>query len=201
MPIANYLFALLLAYLAGAIPTAYVVGHMHKIDITRHGSGNVGGTNAFRVIGKGPGILVMAFDILKSAIPTYLAMHIQGIAPWQLLTIAAATVIGHNWSIYIGLRGGKGIACTIGVAAVLFPMVLAMALAVALLSVAITKYVSFGSLLFTALLPPLLWWQGYTAQYLWFSAFLMVLAWYRHRSNIDRLLKGTETKIVKTAST
>ncbi|MBS3939055.1 MAG: glycerol-3-phosphate 1-O-acyltransferase PlsY [Peptococcaceae bacterium] len=197
MPFMNYLVAPLFAYLVGAIPTAYIVGRTRNIDITRQGSGNVGGTNAMRVMGVGPGIVVVICDLLKSALPTYLAMRLGGFAPWQVLMIAGATVIGHNWSVYIGFKGGKGIACTIGVSAVLYTPILLLSLGVAACVMFITRYVSLGSLLMTTLIPLLLLLFRYDTEYIIFATLLMVLAFYRHRSNITRLLAGTENKIGK----
>jgi len=191
----HYVLALLAAYLVGAIPTAYVVGKWRNIDITRHGSGNVGGTNAMRVMGVGPGVAVALCDFLKAAVPTYLATQVTGVATWQVLTIAAATVIGHNWSVYIGFRGGKGIACTIGVSAILYTPILLTSLAVAALVMYLTRYVSAGSLLMTALIPALLFLWRFDTNYIVFSLFIMALAFYRHRSNIARLWAGTENKL------
>jgi len=191
----HYVLALLAAYLVGAFPTAYVVGKRRNIDITRHGSGNVGGTNAMRVMGVGPGVTVALCDFLKAAVPTYLATQIAGIATWQVLTIAAATVIGHNWSVYIGFRGGKGIACTIGVSAILYTPILLTSLAVAALVMYLTRYVSAGSLLMAALIPALLFLWRFDTAYIIFALFIMALAFYRHRSNIARLLAGTENKL------
>lgn len=190
-----YIVVIVLAYLVGSFPTGYIVGKLRNIDITKEGSGNIGGTNALRVMGMGPGFAVAVTDFLKAAVPTYIALRVLEFPLWQVMLVAAATVIGHNWSVYIGFRGGKGIACTIGVTAVLFPKVLLMALAVAVGSIVVTKYVSLGSLLLTALMPVILLVQGRPMEFVWFAVFLMVLATYRHRANIDRLLKGTENKL------
>lgn len=191
----TYVLALLAGYLVGAFPTAYIIGRLKNIDITQEGSGNVGGTNALRVMGIGPGIAVAVTDFLKAAVPTFIALYFLQLPLWQVLTIAGAAIVGHNWSVYIGFKGGKGIACTIGVTAVLFPGVLLIALAIAVLSVAVTRYVSVGSLLLTALMPLILWFKDYSSEYLWFALFLLVLATYRHRGNVERLMQGTERKL------
>ena len=192
-----FALAFVAAYLVGAFPTAYVMGRIRNIDITKEGSGNVGGTNALRVLGIGPGIAVAVTDFSKAVIPTYVALHVLDLPLWQSLAVAAAAIIGHNWSVYIGFKGGKGIACTIGVSAVLFPGVLLASLAIAVLSVAVTRYVSVGSLLLTALMPITLLYLRRPQEYVWFAVFLMVLAAYRHRGNVERLLNGTERKIGK----
>ncbi|MBS3950041.1 MAG: glycerol-3-phosphate 1-O-acyltransferase PlsY [Peptococcaceae bacterium] len=192
-----FALAFVVAYLVGAFPTAYVVGRLRNIDITKEGSGNVGGTNALRVLGIGPGITVAVTDFLKAIIPTYVALHVLGLPLWQALAVAAAAIVGHNWSVYIGFKGGKGIACTIGVSAVLFPGVLLASLVIAAFSVVVTRYVSLGSLLLTALMPIILFYNRHPQEYIWFAVFLMIFATHRHRSNIERLLNGTERKIGK----
>lgn len=192
-----FALAFVAAYLVGAFPTAYVMGRIRNIDITKEGSGNVGGTNALRVLGIGPGIAVAVTDFFKAVIPTYVALHVLDLPLWQSLAVAAAAIIGHNWSVYIGFKGGKGIACTIGVSAVLFPGVLLASLAIAVLSVVVTRYVSVGSLLLTALMPITLLYLRRPQEYVWFAVSLMVLAAYRHRGNVERLLNGTERKIGK----
>jgi len=195
MPNLAFLIMSVAAYLLGAFPTALVVGKLRNIDITKHGSGNIGGTNAMRVMGLVPGVLVMAIDILKAALPTYTAAHVLSLETWQVMTVALATVIGHNWSVYIGFRGGKGIACTIGACAVLFPGVLLTGFTVFALTILITKYVSLGSLLMMSSLPILLWLWNYSLEYIWFSLLILAIGSYRHRANIKRLLAGTENRV------
>jgi glycerol-3-phosphate acyltransferase PlsY len=191
----EFLITAVAAYLLGAFPTALIIGKLRDIDITKHGSGNIGGTNVMRVMGAGPGLTVMAIDILKAALPTYVAAHALPLATWQVMTVALATVIGHNWSVYIGFRGGKGIACTIGACAVLFPAVLLAGFAVFVLTIAITKYVSLGSILMMTSMPILLWLWNYGLEYILFALLILVIGTYRHRSNIKRLVTGTESKI------
>jgi len=191
----EFVIAAISAYLLGSFPTALVIGKLRNIDITQHGSGNIGGTNAMRVMGARPGIIVMATDILKAALPTYVAAQVISLETWQVLTVALATVIGHNWSVYIGFRGGKGIACTIGACAVLFPVVLLVGFAVFALTIAITQYVSLGSILMLTSLPILLWVRNYSLEYVWFALLILIIGIYRHRANIKRLVAGTESKI------
>lgn len=196
-----FYLALPIAYLMGAFPTAYVVGKRNNIDITKEGSGNVGGTNTLRVLGWKAGLTVALADVLKALLPTLLAKHYLGLELWQVSLVALAAIIGHNWSVFIGFKGGKGIACTIGVSLVLFPQALIIALLIAVAVIAATRYVSLGSILLTVLLPILLLLGEYTplksydASYVLFAAALAALAIYRHRGNIARLLNGTERKI------
>jgi len=191
----QFLLMVAVAYLLGAFPTAYVVGRLRNIDITKHGSGNIGGTNAMRVMGATLGVTVLVVDMLKAALPTYVAAQLLPLDSWQVLTVALATVIGHNWSVYIGFRGGKGIACTIGVCAVLFPTVLLASFAVFALTIAVTKYVSLSSLLMMTSMPLLLKLWNYRVEHIWFALGLLVIGIYRHRANIKRILAGTENKV------
>lgn len=196
-----FYLALPLAYLMGAFPTAYVVGKRHNVDITKEGSGNVGGTNTFRVLGWKAGATVALVDVLKALLPTLATKHYLGFEPWQVSLIALAAILGHNWSVFIGFKGGKGIACTIGVSLVLFPQALAVALLIAVAVIAATRYVSLGAILLTVYLPILLLLGEYTPlksydrSYILLATALAALAIYRHRGNIVRLLNGTERKI------
>ncbi len=184
------------AYLMGSFPSAYVAGRMFAgIDITKHGSGNVGGTNALRVLGPGPAILVAILDVAKALLPTVLAQHLFGGNTWPTLLVALAAVLGHNYSIFLGGRGGKGIATTIGASIALFTQPLAVVVGIAVVVIALTRYVSLGSLCLVVLLPPALWYFGASGAEIWFSVALAALGIYRHRANISRLLSGTENKL------
>lgn len=191
------------AYLAGAFPTAFVLGKLRNIDITKEGSGNVGGTNTLRVMGWRAGLIVAVVDVLKAAVPAYLAIHVLGLPPHEIALVALAAIVGHNWSVFIGFKGGKGIACTIGAGAVLFPQALLISLALGVLMVVLTRYVSFGSLVLAGALPLVVYLgdvtglQSYPREYLLFAVVLTVLATYRHKDNIARLMAGTERKIGK----
>src|SRR5208283_4668627 len=106
-----------LAYLIGSIPVAYIFGLILKnIDIREHGSGNMGATNAFRVLGKGPGSVVLILDIIKGIIPVTLLANAFGLGDsLSLVIISVATVAGHNWTVFLGFKGGKGMATSLGV--------------------------------------------------------------------------------------
>ena len=113
----NLAFSILIAYLIGSIPVAYIFGRFLKnIDIREHGSGNMGATNAFRVLGRAPGSAVLILDIIKGIIPvTLVATKFFGlIDPMSLVLVAVATVAGHNWTIFLGFKGGKGMATSLG---------------------------------------------------------------------------------------
>jgi len=143
----QYAIAAIYSYLLGAIPSAYIIGKFQGKDITSEGSGNIGGTNAYRVLGAKLGILVALMDVGK----VLLALTITRIwlgSDAAMSASALAAVIGHNWSVYVKFRGGKGIAVSIGTYLYLFPALAGLALLVALFNVVVTKYVSLGSINF-----------------------------------------------------
>lgn len=184
------------AYLLGSIPTAYIIGRLKAgIDITQHGSGNVGGTNALRVLGLGPALLVAVIDISKALLPTFLATKMFEGDTWPALVVALAAVLGHNYSAYLRWRGGKGIATTIGACLVLFPSQIFVLVPIALAVVFVTRYVSLGSLALVTFLPILLVYQRVTPAEICFAFVVALLGIWRHRANITRLLSGTENRL------
>lgn len=187
---------IIIAYLLGSIPTAYIVGRWKAgLDITQHGSGNVGGTNALRVLGVGPAILVAVSDISKALLPTLIATKAFDGNTWPTLGVALGAILGHNYSAYLGLRGGKGIATTLGACIVLFPNQILILVLLALLVVFATRYVSLGSIVLVLTLPLLLAWQQASLPEISFAVAIALLGLWRHRANIARLLSGTENRL------
>lgn len=187
-----------LTYLLGSIPSAYIMGRAFAgLDITQHGSGNVGGTNALRVLGMAPAILVALIDISKAFMPAYIANRYFEPNSWPIFLTAFAAIVGHNYSIYLKGRGGKGIATTIGAGLALFPHQFMYLLALAILVVVMTRYVSLGSLSLVLSLPLVLLSQKAPLPSLTFSFVVATLGVWRHRSNIRRLLQGRENKLGK----
>ncbi|MFB4163433.1 glycerol-3-phosphate 1-O-acyltransferase PlsY [Alteribacillus sp. JSM 102045] len=200
------------AYLLGSISFSYVIAQkMMKIDIRQHGSGNAGATNILRVLGKGPAILVLSLDILKGITAVWIAKwleiaevfppltpigEVEGLAP-ALAGLAA--ILGHNWPVYYGFKGGKGVATAIGVVSslVFFPAIYVGIAAIA--AIAVTRYVSLGSLIFAVATPLLIWftqdYYGHPDPYFYLTASLGLISVWKHRTNVERLLKGTENKI------
>lgn len=198
------LIALLLAFLLGSIPFALLLGRMKGVDIRRHGSGNVGATNAFRVLGKGLGILCLVLDMLKGWLPvTVLGRGHAGLGlgteGW-MWALAFAAIAGHMFSPWLHFRGGKGVATSLGVLLAIAPLPLLVAFVGGLLIIAVTGYVSLASMTCAALLPVLIF-AFHAAAPPWLSialtAALAVLIIWKHRSNITRLRNGTESRIVK----
>ena len=188
------------ALLLGCFPTAYWAGrHFGGLDIRKHGSGNVGATNALRVLGKKVGIAVFAVDILKGALPVIVFFFFARRAglPYEPhgLWIGLAAVCGHVFNPFLGFKGGKGVATSAGVLLVNYPVLFAYAVAVFLAIFVCTRIVSLGSLASGLVLVAAAWRTGRSRQELASLAVLLFLIVWTHRENIGRLLTGTEKKI------
>lgn len=188
---------LLLAYLLGSISFSFLFGKLLKgIDVRQHGSGNAGATNTLRVLGIVPALSVLALDIGKGVLGVWLGKWASDDV-WVHLLAGILVIIGHNWPIYFGFRGGKGIATTIGVVATLAPLPFLVAGVAAIILVVITRYVSVGSLVFTGLLPMIVWVMGESTELIGATFLLAILAWFKHRSNLGKLIRGEENKLGK----
>ncbi|MGV3538233.1 MAG: glycerol-3-phosphate 1-O-acyltransferase PlsY [Rufibacter sp.] len=195
----------LAAYLIGAIPTAVWVGKkFYGIDVRQHGSGNAGATNTFRVLGKKPGAAVMAVDILKGWAATSLAnlLVMWGAIPEDNLILfkiilGALAVVGHIFPVYVGFKGGKGVATLMGmVLAVHLPIAL-ICLGIFIIMLTITKYVSLSSMTAAVCFPLLLLLPTFRPQessLLVFGVLIALMVIWTHRKNITRLLQGVESK-------
>ena len=193
MPIFAYLFPLL-GYLCGSIPIAYIYGKMHGIDIRKHGSGNVGATNALRTLGRKAGIVVLALDVAKVLVVLLLGQFLHLDRNILLLTGGAA-FIGHNWSIFLHFKGGKGVAVSAGILFYFFPLPGMVSISLFILIVAVTKYVSLGSLLAAGITPLMLALFGYPDLEIAFAGVIAAIIIWAHRENIARLRYGRESKI------
>ncbi|NPV92198.1 MAG: glycerol-3-phosphate 1-O-acyltransferase PlsY [Firmicutes bacterium] len=190
----TYLLVFLFAYLLGSIPCGYLVGRWFKgLDIRKHGSGNIGTTNAFRILGPGPGALVLLGDVLKGLIAVLVAEYFT--SETVALFAGLVAIAGHSWPIYLGFKGGRGVATGAGVILALSPLGVLLLLLIWVLTILITRYVSVGSILAAAAAPFVL---GFVEQS-WLLAFFGLLAGagviYRHKANIERLKRGTEPKV------
>lgn len=190
----TYLF-LALSYLAGATPTSYWVGKaFHGIDLRQHGSGNLGATNAFRVLGWKWAVPVMAVDVLKGFVPAWFFPGWAGAPFGWTLAFGGAAILGHMFSVWVAFRGGKGVATSAGVFLALAPWACLAALGVWLLLTLSTRIVSVGSIGAAAALPvlvALLPHRGGPGVVV-FTAALAVFVIWAHRSNIRKLLRGEE---------
>ncbi len=195
--------ALLIAsYLIGSLPTAYLVGKLARgIDIRRHGSGNVGASNVFRVIGKKWGSVVLTIDMFKGFIPAFFFSFPFGHSKLMGLSFGIAAIAGHNWTCFLRFKGGKGVATSAGVFLGIFPLATLSALAVWMITVAMTNYIAVGSIVAAFSIPLFvaLFYRGIPHFWPLFAVSLALafLVLYTHRSNIERLRKGTEHKVFK----
>jgi len=188
--------AIIAGYLLGSISFSILFARwLRKIDIRDHGSGNAGATNTLRVLGKGPAIAVFALDIAKGLAGAGIGAWLGEGNEWIIVAGGLAAVAGHNWPIFFRFKGGKGIATTIGALVVWAFLPTLIAGIVAILVIVFTRYVSLGSMIFAVLLPIILFFVGADEAYVWGALVVAVLAVYRHRKNIVKLLNGTENKL------
>ncbi|AST97900.1 glycerol-3-phosphate 1-O-acyltransferase PlsY [Shouchella clausii] len=201
--IVSLIVTVLFGYLLGSVSFSYIIAKkIKKIDIRSEGSGNAGATNTLRVLGIGPAICVLLLDVAKGVAPALLAIALtNGDYPLVPALAGLAAILGHNWPIYFGFRGGKGVATSIGVVATLLFLPALCAGIVAILSIVFTKYVSLGSLLFAVLTPIaaliMLPFFHYPLEYIYLAVLLAILSLWRHRTNMGRLIAGTENKLGK----
>ena len=202
---------LFLSYVTGSTPTSIIVGKVFKrIDIREHGSGNAGGTNIFRVLGWKPAFVVVIVDVFKGWLPPAIfAAHFIDYMPVPDLGLIQilcgfASVLGHTYTIFAGFKGGKGVGTLAGVLLALFPLAFLFCLAVAIITIILTGYVSLASILASAslpiflfLLPPFI---GIEPAPLSLMVFSLLIPWFitfTHRSNLQRLRSGEENRFDK----
>ncbi|HMF58508.1 MAG TPA: glycerol-3-phosphate 1-O-acyltransferase PlsY [Pyrinomonadaceae bacterium] len=200
---------LCLSYLVGSIPTSVIVGRVTRhIDIRNHGSGNAGATNAFRLLGWKAALMVLAVDVFKGwfAAAVISRWHFSEGADAQHFdpTLAAllcgvAAIIGHVYPVFVKFRGGKGVATLAGVLLYLFPLSVGLGIIVMICILALTGYVGLGSVATVLLLPvaAYFWYGSLNSWFGYFSIFIAAFITFTHRSNVSRLLAGTENRFEK----
>lgn len=182
-------------YLLGSVPFGIIVGRtFYGVDPRSVGSGNIGTANSMRAFGRTGAVLVLLGDALKGAVPTYVALRVFD-DPWITAAVGLATVVGHNWSVFLRFKGGKGVATTLGVVIVLSLLAAVAFGAVWLATAAITRYSSLASMLGSAAVPLMMYALGDPLPYVWYGIIALVLVVWRHESNIRRLVAGDELKI------
>lgn len=188
---------LLLAYLLGSIPTSYLMGRLARgVDLREHGSGNLGATNAFRVLGWRAAVPVMVVDIVKGWAPTALfPLWVDGGGGNWALAYGGAAILGHIFSVFVGFKGGKGVATSAGVFLALAPWAVLMGFVVWGFTVVLTRIVSLGSLLAALVLPVAVLVTNEPLPVFWVSLALALLVIFAHRENIRRLAHGTERRL------
>jgi len=196
------LYGVIISYVAGSIPSAYIAGKLRGVDLRKHGSGNLGATNVVRVLGPRIGAVVFIVDFLKGFVPVYLLpMYAETLRPelWALV-YGAAAILGHVRPVFLlGKGGGKGVATASGVftALALVPMLVSQL--VWIVTFSLTRYVSLASLLGAAVLPIaiLVWYRDLQSPIFIASVVLVVFVFWTHRANIARLRRGEEHRFVK----
>lgn len=190
---------LVIGYVLGALPNGVWIGkHFKGIDIREYGSKNSGATNSYRVLGPKYGLMVLAADALKGFLPPFLASRCGITGNWLIL-IGMAAIIGHIFSFFLNFKGGKGVATSLGVFLFLIPKVTLTLFVIFVIVVYATRYISLGSITAAVLLPvftfisPLKYGIGRFPMML-MTIIIAVFVVYKHKSNIGRLLKGTENK-------
>lgn len=200
----NLLVSLILAYLIGSIPTSFIFGKLLRgVDVRQEGSGNVGATNVFRVVGKVPAIIVLLLDIFKGAmcvafLPDIFFNNMIGITlglEFYKILLGASAIAGHVFSVFLKLKGGKGVATTAGVLLVLAPKIFILSMSVWIIVFVIFRIVSVASIVSSMLLPVFAIIFHRSIYLVLFCILLCVMGTYKHKANIRRLIRGEEKKL------
>ena len=189
----------LVAWLIGSIPTAYLVGRANGVDLRTVGSGNLGATNVFRTLGWKWGLVVYAIDVAKGALPVFWLPVVCGVArgwPWGVV-FGVAAIIGHVRPVFLmGRGGGKGVATASGVFLALAPVAALASLLTFIVVVTASRYVSLGSLAGAVVLPIVIAWQERAiSPMVIVSAVIALFVFWTHRENIQRLMRGEERRV------
>ncbi len=194
MEIVKLILTGVIGYLLGSANTSLIVGKFYGMDVRKHGSGNAGATNTLRTLGKTAAALVGIGDVLKGVIACLIGQLITGDTSGLMLGGVGA-IAGHNWPLYFGFKGGKGIFTSFAVALMMDWKIGLILLGIFVILVAVTRYVSLGSVVGSALFPVLGLAFNRGTQFVVFALILAIIAICRHRGNIERLVKGTEAKL------
>lgn len=189
-----FLILTVIAFIIGSVPSGLLIARLKGVDLRKTGSGNIGATNVLRAVGKVPALLTLAGDILKGT----LAVALGGYFLDNLLMkgiVGLAAIAGHNFSLFLGFKGGKGVATSIGVLILFAPKAALITLALWLGVALMTRYSSLGAIVSFGLLPLNIYLFDYTKEKLIISVIIASLLLFRHSANIKRLLNGSESRI------
>ena len=186
---------LLGAYLVGSVPFGFLIGKMRGVDVRTVGSKNIGATNVFRTVGKKWGLLAFLCDFLKGFLPTFAAKTFAAGAEWLPIAVGLSCVIGHTLTVFMKFRGGKGVATAFGMLVALMPGLVGIAFLVFIALFASTNYISLGSCGAATFLAVSIWFYPAIVAVKVIVSLIGIFVVVKHRSNISRLLKGTENKI------
>lgn len=194
----RYFLVALIGYLLGSIPMGLLISKLWGVDVRRVGSGRTGGTNVYRAAGIGPAILTALLDASKGALAVLIARMVLS-SPSAMVIAGLGAVIGHNWSLYIGFRGGAGTAPNLGALLLLSPITVFIAGPLGLIAIALTRYASVGSMVISTLtavaLVVLVLSGQLPREYLLYAVGQAALIFYALRPNIQRLRAGTERRL------
>lgn len=193
--ILHFLLGFVLGHVCGSVPSGlWLVQAFHGIDIRNYGSKNIGTTNVFRTVGPKTAVLVLIADAFKGILAVGIMSYFFHNPLLDVVT-ALGALLGHNYSLFLGFKGGKGVATALGLLIFMMPKVAVASFGIWLVCVLLTRYVSLGSIMAAIFTPPLAWYLGYPSAYVIFSVIAASFVVLRHKENIHRLLTGTESKI------
>lgn len=185
--------AILLSYLVGSIPTAYLIGKSYGIDIRKYGSGNVGATNVYRILGPKAGIITFMIDTIKGFIPTYLALKIFS-QPLMVIGCGLAAIAGHIFTVFLNFRGGKGVATSTGVFLAIATAQVFLSLIIFFIVLRLKGYVSLATLTSTIIFTASSIVSSMKTEFKYFTFITALVIFFTHIPNIKRLIRGEELK-------
>ena len=183
------------AYLVGALPTSYLVGRAYGYDLRREGSGNLGSTNAYRILGFFPAVAVLVVDLAKGFVPVWLFPLWDGRSGAWALAYGLAAITGHVWPVYTKFKGGKGVATAAGTMAALAPVAVAVAFMVWVVTVALTRTASVASLVSATIVPIMARASAAPRTVISYALIIAVSVWWTHRANLARIIRREELQI------
>lgn len=187
------LFLCLAAFLIGSVPSGVIVAKIRGVDLTKVGSGNIGATNVLRSIGKWSALATLVGDLLKGVVAVLLARYFEPGALSEGI-VGVCAILGHNFSVFLRFRGGKGVATSLGMLLIYSPQTGLVTIIIWLMTVLISKYSSLGALVAFGLLPVSISVLD-SREKLLIGLFIAVLLFIRHKDNISRLIRGTESRV------
>lgn len=187
------IFAGVVGYLLGSANSALIVGKFYGVDIRQHGSGNAGATNALRTLGKKAALFVLIGDLAKGIISYLIGYYLAG--GLGALAGGTAAILGHNWPLYFKFKGGKGVLTSLAVVLMMDWRIALIILGIFIVIVALTRYVSLGSIIGAALFPIISLLLSKETKFVVFALAIGLLVIFRHRANIERILKGNESRL------
>lgn len=193
MDVIKFILLLIISFILGSIPFGIIVAKTKRVDLKKVGSGNIGATNVLRSLGKWPALLTVLGDMLKGTAAVAIGRHF-GLGPFYEGLVGFIAIIGHNFSLFLNFKGGKGVATSLGVLVIYAPKIALLTLVIWFVVVIFTRYSSLGALVSLGLLPiNILLFDD--KRKLLAAILITILTFIRHKDNIQRLMKGTERRI------